>query len=128
MPKNKFIHQRGQAIVTLLFFMIVAITITSGAIIIILTNSLSATKFDQGNETYYIAESGAENALIRLLRDPNYTGETLAIDSGNATISISGTNPKIITSIGKIDNFSRTIQITADYTNNILTVQSWKEI
>ena len=126
--KKSSYQNQGQALVTLLFFMIIAITVTSGAVMIMLSNSLSASKFDQGNSTYYVAESGIENALIRLLRDPNYTGETLPVDSGNAIISISGTNSKTIISIGKIGNFSRTIQVTADYTNNILTIQSWKEI
>lgn len=121
-------QSRGQALVTLLFFMIIAITITSGAVIIILTNSLAATKFDQGNVSYYIAESGAENALIRLLRDPNFSGETLNIDTGTAIISVTGTNPKIITSEGRIGDFSRKIEITADYTNNILTILNWREI
>ena len=122
------IKNQGQALVTLLFFMIFALTITSGAVVVVLSNSLSASKFDLGNTTYYIAESGIENALIRLLRDTNYSGETLAIDTGNATIQVSGTNPKTITSVGTIGNFSRTIQAIADYTDNILTVLSWKEI
>ncbi|MCJ7740758.1 hypothetical protein MUP32_05620 [Candidatus Microgenomates bacterium] len=121
-------QNRGQVLVTILFFMIIAITVTSGTVMIMLSNSLSASKFDQGNSAYYVAESGIENALVRLLRDPMYTGETLPVDSGNAIISISGTNPKTIISIGRIGNFSRTIEVTADYTNNILTVQSWKEI
>lgn len=121
-------NQNGQAIVTLLFFMILAITITSGAVIIILTNSLAASKFDQGNVTYYIAESGAENALIRLLRDPNYTGETMTIDTGTAIINVSGQNPKIITSEGKIGDFSRKIEVVADYADNILSVLSWRQI
>ncbi|MBI3380276.1 hypothetical protein HY029_05990 [Candidatus Gottesmanbacteria bacterium] len=126
--KRSSISNHGQALVTLLFFMIIAITVTSGAVVIILSNSVSASKFDQGNSAYYIAESGVENALIRLLRNPNYTGETLPIDTGNATIQISGSNPITITSVGTLNNLSRTIQVTVDYTNNILTVQSWKEI
>ena len=120
--------ESGQALVTLLFFMIFAITTTASAVTVIIVNSLAASKFDQGNYTYNVAESGAENALLKLLRDPNYPGETMTIDSATAIIQVSGTNPKIITSQGKIDSFSRTIQVTADYTNNILTIQSWKEI
>lgn len=122
------IKNQGQALVTLLFFMIFAITITSAAVVVVISNSLAASKFDQGNVTFYIAESGIENALMRLLRDPNYSGETLTIEGGNAIIQVSGTNPKTITSQGTIGNFSRTIQVRVDYTNNILSVQSWKEI
>ncbi|MBI2611956.1 hypothetical protein HYW54_04415 [Candidatus Gottesmanbacteria bacterium] len=118
----------GQILVTLLFFVVIAIIITSGAVVVILTNSLSASKFAQGNVAYYIAESGIENALLRLLRNPSYNGETLAIEDATALITVSGDNPKTITSVGSIGNFSRTIEVIADYTDNILTVTSWKEI
>ncbi len=123
--KNK---QKGQVLVTLLFFMVIAIIITSAAVVVIFINNLSGTSLQQGNLSYYVAESGIENALLRLLRDPNYPGETLTIGSGTAVISVTGVNPKIATATGTLGNFVRKIQVTANYTNNILTVTSWKEI
>jgi hypothetical protein len=120
--------QRGQALITLLFFMIIAITITSAAVVILLTNSVSAQKLEQGTVSYYTAESGAENALLRLLRDPNYTGETLTIDGTTvvATVTKSG-SVYTITSSATFGNFKRTIQVVATYVGNILTATSWKE-
>ena len=127
--------QAGQALVTLLIFMIVGITVTSAAVVIILTNSVAASKVEQGTTAYYVAESGAENGLLRLLRNPTYCGETLPIDSGTATIEVSdggggcsGTNPITVTSTGKIGNFSRKVQVIATFVDNILTVDSWKEV
>src|ERR1700722_5696827 len=76
---SNFNLERGQALITLLFFAIVGITVTSAAVVMILVNSLSGTKQQQGDIAYDIAQSGAENGLIRLLRDPSYTGETLAV-------------------------------------------------
>lgn len=118
----------GQALVTLIFFMIVSILITTASIIIIATNSLSATTLEQHDAAYYIAESGAENALLRLLRDPGYTGEVLPISDGNATILVSGANPYTIDSEGKQGNFIHKIRLSATYTNNVLTVNSWEEV
>jgi FlaG/FlaF family flagellin (archaellin) len=121
--------QSGQALVTLLVFTIVAITITSAAVIILFTNSLGTSKLEQGTNTYYSAESGAENALLRLLRDPNYTGETLAVDNASVVISVANAgNTYTITSDATLGNFLRSVEVTASFVNNILTVDTWKEV
>jgi hypothetical protein len=119
---------KGQALVTLLFFVVIAVTVTSAAVILILNTNLGTSKFEQGTEAYYIAESGMENALLRMLRDPNYTGEVLSIGGGTATIQVTGTDPKIATSEGKIGTFDRKVEVVAGYVTGIMTVNSWKEI
>ncbi len=119
--------QGGQALVTLLFFMVIALTITTTAILVMAINSLTASKLEQGSTAYSVAESGIENALLRLLRNPNYTGETLVVGSGSAQIVVTGTTTKTITSTGTSGNFVRKIQVLVGYTNNILSITSWKE-
>lgn len=123
---------KGQALITLIFFAIIASTVSTAAIIMIAVNSLSGSKFQQGIVSYEIAQSGAENGILRLLRNPNYTGETLPVGTGNAVISVSGsgtsTDPYIILSRGQSGNFVRQIQVKATYLNTNLTVQSQKEI
>lgn len=120
--------ESGQTLITLLFFMIIALTITSATVTILLINIKSTTKLEQGTLTYYIAESGIENAILRLLRDPNYTGETLPVGLGTATVTVTGADPKTIRSTGTLDNFSRIVEAQVGYTNNILTITSWKEV
>jgi hypothetical protein len=120
--------QSGQSLVMLLIFMIIALTITSAAIAMIVINTRTTGKFALGTVAYYAAESGAENAILRLLRNPNYSGETMAVGDGSAVITVSGVDPKTITSVGVVGDARRTIQVVAGYTNNILTVSSWKEI
>lgn len=121
---------KAQILITLLIFMSVGIMITSAAVVLIITNSLGMTKMQEGNLAYSTAESGVENALLRLLRNPNYNGETMTVGEGTATISVepSGVNQKTITSSGRLRNFLRKIQVIIDYTNNTLTILSWKEI
>jgi hypothetical protein len=125
-----FVHnkERGQALLTLLFFAIVGTTITSAAIIMILVNSLSGSKQQQGQIAYDVAQSGAEDGLLQLLRNPAFTGETLLVGKGTATVTISGSgtssSPYIILSKGTIGSFMREEQITATYQNNLLTVTS----
>ena len=123
-------NSRGQALVTLLFFMIVAITITSAAIILIFINSMSAVSMDESREAYLIAESGIENALINIIRNPAYTFENLSIDGGNAIINVaSASGTFTITSKGSIGKHIRTLQTTAsDDAEGNLRVNTWKEI
>ncbi len=122
-----FNFQKGQALITLLFFVLISLTITSGAIIIIITNSLSASKSADAALAYYAAESGIENALLRLLRDPNYAGEALSVGDATVAITVTGGNPKVIiaTSSG---NFKRTIQAQMNYNSGYYTFSNWEEL
>lgn len=123
------LNEKGQALITLLFFSVIAITVTSAAVVILLTNSLSGAKLQQGTIAYQIAQAGIENATLRLLRDPNYTGESLSVGDGVATITVVR-NGQLYTiqSKGIIGNFSRTVQAAATYSNNLLTVSLQEEV
>jgi hypothetical protein len=125
---SNFQFQRGQALITLLFFVLISLTITSGAIIIIIANSISASKLQEGALAYYTAESGMENALLRLLRDPNYTGETLTIGEATLVTTVSGNNPKTIESVGQNGNFKRKVSAEMTYNNGYYTFSNWKEL
>lgn len=127
---SNFQSQRGQALITLLFFVIIAVTITSAATIVIGVNSLSLTKLQEGSIAYYAAESGIENAILRAIRDPSYTGETLTLDNINVTITVSGVDPdpRTITVVNANGNFRRTIQAQVDYDSGYYTISGWKEI
>lgn len=125
---KKYVNQKGQTLVILLIYMIVAIIVTTGAVATILANSRGTDKLLQGTTALDVAESGAETAMIKLLRDPSYTGETLPVNGGTATITITGSGTVTVISKGTLNNFTRTIQVTATMINNVLTVTSWKEI
>lgn len=118
----------GQALVILLFYMIIAITLATTAVAVVVSDSLSITQSEQGAHALEVAEAGAENALIRLLRSTTYTGEILTVGSGSATVTVTGINTKTITSVGTIGGYSRTVQVTAALVNGVLSVTSWQEI
>ena len=80
---------------------------------------------EQSVDAYYVAESGAENALMRLLRDPNYSGETMAVGVNNAIVTVVGNR---ITSNGHVNNLTKKIQVDVSYNDNQMVITSWKEI
>lgn len=120
--------QRGQALVSLLVFMVIAIVITTGAIFVLISGSVNTSKVAQGSDALSIAEAGAENALIRILRDTSYTGETVEFENGDAVITVEGTNPYTITSIGIHGNFRRTVEVTVEFVDNKMTMTNWEEV
>lgn len=125
-------YEEGQTVVTLLFFMVMSIAITTAAVIMIVTNAKSQDRVVEGTSAYYEAEGGAENAMIRFLRDPSYRGEdNVAIGDGTASIvvypNLDGTF-NIVSIATSSAKFTRKVQVVAGYTNNVLSVSSWKEV
>lgn len=118
-------NKTGQALVTLLVFIAVATTITAAATTVTLINSQTTGKFARGESALTIAQAGADNAILRLLRDPSYSGEVLTVAGGTATITVSGSSIKTIISEGKDGNFIRKIQVVGTYVNNTFAMSSW---
>ncbi len=117
--------QAGQTLITVLVFIIIASVVTTTAVAVLLNTTQSSSITSNSIVAAQIAESGAENALLRILRDPNYTGEILPVGEGSAQIQVTGTDPKTITSTGTIGDFQKTVQVVITYNNNIMSVSSW---
>lgn len=118
----------GQALVALLVFMAVALTLTAAATSVVLIGLRSTTAYSLGEEALSYAEAGVDNAMLRLIRDPAYTGETLTVSTGTATITVSGAgSSKTIVSEGVSGNAKRRIQADATLQNNTLSITSWSE-
>ena len=121
-------NQSGHVLITLLVFMVMTITITGAAITMTIVNTQTISKYKAGQEAFRIAENAADNAMLQLLRNPTYSGETIESDLGTATITISGTTTKTITSVGQVGQAMRTIEVVANHSGGTLTVTSWGEI
>jgi len=127
-------RQQGQTLVILLFFLVLSITITTAAVFMNYANAQSTTKIVQGNDAYVIAESGMENALLQLLRNPSYTGETMTSNGGTAVTTVTGVGTQasqfVITATGtSANNFIRTVQTDAYFdSTNTFVVSSEKQL
>lgn len=120
---------KGQALITLIFYVLIILTVTTASVLLIAISTISTTKYQESSIAYTVAEAGLENALIRLLRDPSYTGEAnLPVGEGTATTVVTQGNPITIVSTGKLSNFVRKIQVNVVKVNGFYTFTSWNEI
>src|SRR5579872_181096 len=122
--------QKGQALVPLLIFVATAIIITSAAIAIAIINIQSTSQFTQGQQAYDTAESGAEDAILKLVRNSSF-GSSYSVSVGNylanVVVSPSGqATTKTITAEGVVNNFRRKIQVSGQFNSDgTFSVVSW---
>ncbi len=109
----------------MLFFVIIGVTIILAETIVLFTNILSASTTEQGTNAYYVAESGIEEALLRLNRNPGYPGGVLTVGLGSAVIQVGN---GIITAAGTYSNTIKKIQVQTVNSNGALKIVSWKEV
>ena len=125
---SQYNWQRGSVLITLMIFVVVSLIIVSAAVLLVVDSTVISTNQQVGTTAVSVAESGIENAMLRLLRNPSYTGEVVAVGSGTATITVTGSAPITILSVGRIGDFERKVQVTAVRQSGVLTITSWKEV
>lgn len=88
----------------------------------------------RSQESFYVAESGVTDALIKITRNKKFEniGYTLSIGEGNATITVQKDAPiagqTTILSSGNVKNSNRKIQVIVDVDNNgRVAMASWDE-
>ena len=122
-------NRKGQTLVILLIFIIVAISIATTSVSVIITNAQKTLTLNKSTEAYYAAEAGIENASISLLRDSTYAGETIQIQTGiTAEVGVIYNGKYVVTSKGISGGAHRTIQAIFSYTNSVLALESWQEV
>lgn len=88
--------------------------------------ALALNQSDQGRA---LAEAGVEEAVLRLLRDKDYSGGSLVLDGKNVTIEVTGdeTNKTITSSV---NYFGKNKAVQAEVTNlsGVMEVSSWQDI
>lgn len=121
--------QNGYVAVMLLVFVVVSLVISTAALTMSMANLAGVSTYEQGTEALIVAQSGVENALLRLLRDPTYAGETLVVGEGTATVTVVSTaSTSAITSVGVMGTKKRKIQVNVSQNAGVMSVTSWAEV
>lgn len=127
--KQRKCTSSGQALITVLFIAVIGLLITTGAITGLMSAYGSMSQGEMGLLAYGAAESGIENSILRIMRDPTYTGETLTTGTGQtAVITVSTASGVTITSVGAVSTVSRKIVVRGHITNLVFVLDSWNEV
>lgn len=124
-------NQQGQTLIVLLVFIMVATIVISAATVLSIIQARSVGRFTSSEIAYTVAESGIEEAILRLIRNPNYTTSESILNVGgnNATFTItSNGSSKVIKSRGEVGSVQRIIQVDLTLNNGQIILNSWKEV
>lgn len=121
--------EKGQILVSILIIMAVATLAFASAIVAASLSKVAATS-TQSDQIYNLAETGAEEALIKLLRNPGYSGETMTVDGVTIKITVSAPllSERLIRSEASRENLKRIVEVSGQFSDNILTIDSWGEV
>lgn len=106
---------------------VILASIATSVVAIVTTNALNTMREERGNQALTLAESGAEEALLRLLRDPSYPGGSLTTNEGSATVVVVGDGIKTITSRGTIAGYEKVVEVVTRMEQGQLLIDSWRE-
>jgi len=120
------------AFTSLLVISVVTLAIAVSISLLGISEANVSLGFKKGQETLKVAEGCAEEALLRLRDNANYTDSSLNVGSGSCNISISGTGSDrtidITATISGPPDYVKKIQITAKRAGNSINLVSWQEI
>jgi type II secretory pathway pseudopilin PulG len=122
--------KKGQTLVSLIVVIAISIIIVSSVLGLVISNSINTNSIQQSNLVRNAAESGMENALLRLLRDPEYNGETLSylVNGYNTVVTVTGDGiNKTIVSTATSLNYQRKILVKITYNENVLLINLWQD-
>lgn len=122
--------KKGQTLVSLIVVVAMSIIIISTVLGLVISNSINTSIIQQSSLVRSAAESGMENALLQLLRNPDYLGETITsnINGYQTVITVTGdeTN-KTLESTATSLNYRRKIVVEITYNENIMQINSWRD-
>lgn len=94
-------------------------------------NNISSNKYNS-ELTYRVAEAGVKDAMVKITRNKNYnTAFALSTNKGAANVSFDASIPgqTKITSVGTLNDNTKTIEVILDITaNGKVTINSWTEL
>ncbi len=113
--KAKNLHsQRGQAAIVAILVILAVVLILVGGVGLLTTNDLrNLNNIVTSSQSYYVAESGLEDALLRISRNMDYNASyTLNVGADSTLVEVTGpSNALVITSKGNVNNRFRKLSV-----------------
>jgi hypothetical protein len=116
------------ALTTLSILFLISLSIGIGLALRSIGRTKTALQINQSSQAFYLANLCAENALMKLKENVNYSGnETIQIEGGYCQIlPIEG--KWIIKTIGNFQNQVKKVKIIVNQVNPQMIIQFWQEV
>lgn len=124
-------NSQGQALIIVIFGIALAISVISGSVITAVTLGKNARLTLDSQQATYAAETGLENALLKLIRNPNACNGSDSLTIGNSAVTINYTSSLpncTISASATLGTVLKKIEVIATETNGKLTYCCWKEV
>ena len=119
--------RKGQAVIMLLLISLMIISLVTTMVAVAAALLKETTILSQGERAFYTAEAGAQEGILRLLRDPSYTGASnLPLGDGVVTIDVTGDSPKIVTSTAMVDGQIRKVSREVTRVSGEWVITNWR--
>lgn len=118
----------GFSLIAVLVVCMFSIFVISTAVALILSASQSVTDKVVSESAVSLAESAAEDAILKLLRNPQYAGGGFALEDGQAVVSITNQpDSPVVAVVATRAGVRRELTIHLQRVDGSLEIQSWKE-
>lgn len=129
MPKSeKPFRSSGQAMLPVLIIMLTVLVLGTASLQLGLGGLMISRASFEGERVLAAAEGALENGLLRLLRQPNYLGESLQVGGLECTIEVAGASPKIISGVCQNETSRRGLRAEVSFIQGEMVVGSYEEI
>lgn len=122
-------NKSGQILTSVIVFMAFGLSVIALSSVLTIINIQNTAKYSESTRALNYAEAGAEEAVLRIIRDPNYPGGTLPLDTANVNMQIVGdASNKTVTSTAVYNGFTKRIQVQVSLADDKVSLVSWKQI
>lgn len=132
LDKNYLTGRGFIALISILIISAVILLIALGVSQFGISQSKIALQRNQTSESYYLAQSCAEEALMKLKEDLGYRGNEILNIEGNscAILSVggSGNRNRLVKTTSNAYNQIRKIKIEIDRINPLMEIKYWQEV
>lgn len=120
--------REGQAAVMVLAISLLLIFMVTTMVAVVFSLLSDTTMLSKGEKALFIAETAAEDSILRLLRNPDYAGDTnIMIGGGSADVVVTGVGSKTLEVTAFYGETRRNLAVEVAIVNGELSVVSWGE-
>lgn len=121
-------NQQGAALIMVVLIGVIALVAVVSATTLVISELRKNTVTIYGVTQYQITYGALENAFMRLLRNPNYTGETITLADSTCYITVTGDSTKTVEVRCTNGSYVRKTGATVTFADGLMTVSGITEL